>query len=64
VQGVDERFQPRPRGPRARTPARPFHELLAEHPHHDERWDPSETSRFGALACRLWAGLRAFEEVR
>jgi len=42
---------------------RPFDELLAERPRTDEDWDPSQTSRFGALACRLWAGLRAFEEV-
>ena len=43
---------------------RPFEELLAAHPRPDEHWDASQTSRFGALACRLWAGLGAFEEVR
>jgi len=26
-------------------------------------WDPSESSRFGRYACRLWAGLLAREEV-
>lgn len=31
-----------------------FEVLLAEPPHADERWFPDETTRFGALARRLW----------
>ncbi len=30
---------------------------------HGAGWDPSETSRFGRLACRLWDGLLEHEEL-
>ena len=42
---------------------RPFDELLATRPRPDEHWDSTQTSRFSALAHRLWDGLLAFEEV-
>ncbi len=41
-------------------------ELLELDPADDEHgpgWDPSETSRFGRLACRLWDGLLEHEEL-
>jgi exodeoxyribonuclease V gamma subunit len=44
---------------------RTFAELLAEPPapsEHGAGWDPSETSRFGRLACRMWDGALEFEE--
>jgi exodeoxyribonuclease V gamma subunit len=44
----------------------PLAELLAAAPaegEHGPGWDPSETSRFGRLACRLWDGLLEHEEL-
>ncbi|MDQ6605953.1 MAG: exodeoxyribonuclease V subunit gamma, partial [Actinomycetota bacterium] len=40
-------------------------EVLDEPPaagEHGAGWDPSENSRFGRLACRMWDGLLEFEE--
>jgi exodeoxyribonuclease V gamma subunit len=40
-------------------------QLLDEPPaegEHGAGWDPSETSRFGRLACRMWDGALEFEE--
>jgi exodeoxyribonuclease V gamma subunit len=37
-------------------------DLLATPPGNDERW-PGETTRFGALACRLWAPVRNAEQL-
>jgi exodeoxyribonuclease V gamma subunit len=40
-------------------------QLLDEPPapgEHGAGWDPSENSRFGRLACRMWDGLLEFEE--
>jgi hypothetical protein len=45
----------------------PFELLLDEVPRDDERgpgWDPSESSRFGRYALRLWGDLLDLEEVR
>ncbi|MBB4663461.1 exodeoxyribonuclease V subunit gamma [Conexibacter arvalis] len=44
----------------------PFERLLAEPPRDDEQgdgWEPSETTRFGRYARRLWSGLLAHEEL-
>lgn len=40
-----------------------FDDLLALPAHEDERWEPSETSRFGQYARRLWSGLIRVEDV-
>ncbi|MDA0178829.1 exodeoxyribonuclease V subunit gamma [Solirubrobacter phytolaccae] len=40
-----------------------FDDLLAIPAHEDERWEPSETSRFGQYARRLWSGLIRVEDV-
>jgi exodeoxyribonuclease V gamma subunit len=45
-------------------PGLPFSELLSAAPHADERWDPTEPTRFGQYALRLWRGLLAHEELR
>jgi exodeoxyribonuclease V gamma subunit len=45
---------------------RPFEWLLTHMPRDDEcgeGWDENEASRFGRLTQRLWAGLRAIEQV-
>ena len=45
---------------------RPLEELLAESPSADERgegWDPTETTRLGRCARRLWDGLLECEQV-
>jgi exodeoxyribonuclease V gamma subunit len=45
---------------------RTFDELLAEPPRPDEEgdgWDPTETTRLGRYARRMWAGLLASEHV-
>ena len=45
---------------------RSFQDLLAEAPRADESgdgWDPSEDSRFGRYAVRLWSGILAHEEL-
>ena len=41
-----------------------FDWLRGEPPAADERWDPTEPSRFGRYAARLWAHLLDVEEVR
>ncbi len=38
-------------------------ELLSDPPRPDERWEPTETTRFGRYARRLWGGLLANEEL-
>ncbi len=38
-------------------------ELLGDPPREDERWEPTETTRFGRYARRLWAGLLANEAL-
>jgi exodeoxyribonuclease V gamma subunit len=40
----------------------PLGDLLAAPPGNGEQW-PGETSRFGALACRLWAPIRNAEQL-
>jgi exodeoxyribonuclease V gamma subunit len=40
----------------------PLGDLLAAPPGDGEQW-PGETSRFGALACRLWAPIRNAEQL-
>jgi exodeoxyribonuclease V gamma subunit len=41
---------------------RGFDDVLAEPASPDEGWEPGEPTRLGALARRLWDGLRAAEE--
>jgi exodeoxyribonuclease V gamma subunit len=40
-----------------------FDELTAEPPRDDERWEETETTRFGRYALRLWEGLLGIEAV-
>lgn len=42
---------------------RSFDDLLAIPAQEDERWHPSESSRFGQYARRLWGGLIGVEDV-
>jgi hypothetical protein len=47
--------------------SRRFADVLQPAPAADEHgpgWDPTETSRFGRLAHRLWDGLLAHEQLR
>jgi exodeoxyribonuclease V gamma subunit len=40
-----------------------FDDLLADAPRTDEGWEPSEATRFGRYARRMWDGVLASEEL-